>query len=302
MSRNKRRAAKDILTDLILFVAFLVLYEEHATGGTVHEWLGITIATIMVIHIIFHWRWLTCLLKNFFGKLSALNRVKFVLNILIFFSFSSIIFSGIMMSRHVMPVFGIDAYGVSYWKWLHFSAVDITIWLTALHIALNWQRLLKMFRALSGKTIAISSRHEELSGIRHGSPPDVTHRPVFINYFLNIFIILLLSGTVAFLWYEFSFTPAAYSLRHSPRYEHFDGQRELHQGSGIHRNGPGHGYGRGQGRRDRDYEASLIGIWPGIAKNVMIISAITFGITLAGNGIRKSGSFHTGRLKKKLRA
>jgi hypothetical protein len=44
-----------------------------------------------------------------------------------------------MISRSVLPFFGLEAVNTSFWKMLHFKAADVTLWLTALHVALHWQ-------------------------------------------------------------------------------------------------------------------------------------------------------------------
>lgn len=305
MNLTKKRPVKDLIIDIILFTAFLVLYEEHATGSPVHEWLGITLAVLMTIHIIFHWRWITCLFKNFFGKLSVVNRIKLLLNILIFFSFSTIVFSGIKMSRQVLPVLGVITHGASFWKWLHFTAVDLTVWFTALHIALNWKGIVKIFRSVFIKSPVNSINYptESVRITRNNRHTGFTYSSSIYKYFLNSMIILLLAGSIAFFWYGFSLTPTAYSGTFHPVHERFNNNRlnslEPDRHEEFFRQQPGHRHERRNGGRHHD--VSFIGIWPGIIKNVLIISIVTFGVTLTGYGIRKSNSIHTKIVKAKLR-
>lgn len=93
MNRNKL----NFWIDFLAFIAFLLVaktgliiffflpegvrqgrYQEFfgitkSTYSTIHDWAGIVMIVLVVIHLILHWRWIACSLKNFFKKQSDNN-------------------------------------------------------------------------------------------------------------------------------------------------------------------------------------------------------------------------------------
>lgn len=129
----------NLIVDIALFLVFLVVYQAKATGITLHEWLGVGIAGVIITHILLHWQWVVSITKQFFKKLKAEPRVNYIVNAAIFVSFTTVIFSGLMISHSVLPFFGVEVAGSGFWKMLHFTAADVTVWLAALHVALHWR-------------------------------------------------------------------------------------------------------------------------------------------------------------------
>ena len=128
-----------LILDVTLFLIFLVVFQEKATGNTWHEWLGVGITAVIITHILLNWQWVVSVTKRFFHKLNAEPRINYIVNSGIFIGFTTIIFSGLMMSRSVLPFFGLEASSSHTWETLHATASDIVVWLTALHVALHWR-------------------------------------------------------------------------------------------------------------------------------------------------------------------
>lgn len=131
----------NLMLDIALFLVFLVVYEAKATGEVVHEWLGVGIVAVILLHILLHWQWVVHITQRFFQKIESESRINYIVNMVIFISFTTIIFSGLMISRSVLPFFGLAAPDTPFWRMLHSLASDITLGLVALHIALHWQWL-----------------------------------------------------------------------------------------------------------------------------------------------------------------
>lgn len=138
---------KNLVIDSLIFVAFLTMESPNLSGNTIHEWLGIALLGTIVVHLLMHWSWITSVGKTFFKKLWHSSRLKFVLDILVFFSFITVSLSGIMISKTALPALGInlDQLGGS-WRQLHKLAADAAILLIGLHFALNWGMVVKMFK------------------------------------------------------------------------------------------------------------------------------------------------------------
>jgi cytochrome b len=128
-----------LILDISLFLIFLVVYQEKATGITWHEWLGVGITAVIITHVLLNWQWIVSVSKRFFRKLKAEPRINYIVNLGIFIGFTTIIFSGLMMSRSVLPFLGLEASSSHFWETLHKTASDIVVWLTALHVALHWR-------------------------------------------------------------------------------------------------------------------------------------------------------------------
>jgi len=133
------RTKLNLLLDIAMFLVFAVTYQAKATGTTIHEWLGVSIAAVIIVHILLHWQWVVGITKQFLKKLKAEPRVNYIVNTAIFISFTTVIFSGLMISHSVLPFFGLEIASSGFWKMLHFTSADVTVWLAALHVALHWR-------------------------------------------------------------------------------------------------------------------------------------------------------------------
>lgn len=93
MNRNKL----NFIVDFFAFISFLVVaktgliiflflpegvrqgrYQEFfgitkSTYSFIHDWAGIVMIVLVVIHFILHWRWIVCSFKNVFKKQSDNN-------------------------------------------------------------------------------------------------------------------------------------------------------------------------------------------------------------------------------------
>lgn len=78
----------NLLVDTALFLIFLMVYQEKATGNAVHEWLGVGIAAVIMVHILLHWDWVVNITRRFFQKIKSEPRINYIVNTAIFIGFS----------------------------------------------------------------------------------------------------------------------------------------------------------------------------------------------------------------------
>lgn len=133
------RTKLNLLLDIALFLVFAVTYQAKATGTTVHEWLGVGITVVIITHILLHWQWVVSITQQFFKKIKTEPRVNYIVDLAIFVSFTTMIFSGLMISHSVLPFLGLEVAGSGFWKMLHKTSADVALWLAALHVALHWR-------------------------------------------------------------------------------------------------------------------------------------------------------------------
>lgn len=134
----------NLIVDFGIFAAFLVAFEPSLTGISIHEWLSIALAAAVVIHLLLHWKWITGVLRRFFRQLLHTSRLKFVVDFLLFTAFVTVMLSGLLISRSVLPTLGLSAVEGHGWRGLHSLSANLSLGLVALHFALNWQWVVRM--------------------------------------------------------------------------------------------------------------------------------------------------------------
>lgn len=136
----------NLLVDLGIFAAFLTAMEPNLTGISIHEWLSVALGAAIVAHLLLHWKWITGVLARFFRKLFHTSRLKFVVDLLLFIAFIGVVLSGLLISRSVLPTFGIEALRGGAWEALHRLTAQASLYLVALHFALNWRWVAAMVK------------------------------------------------------------------------------------------------------------------------------------------------------------
>lgn len=129
----------NLFLDLGILGAFLVAMEPFLTGLPLHEWLSVAFAAVVIIHILLHWQWVVSVGLNFFKKLFHTSRLKFVVDALMFLAVTTVMMSGIMISRSVSAALGIELVSNPAWRFLHSLSANLSMGLVGLHFALNWR-------------------------------------------------------------------------------------------------------------------------------------------------------------------
>jgi len=130
---------KNLLVDTSIFLAILVAMEPRFSGIAIHEWLSLSLAAAIVVHLLLHWKWIVGVGGRFFQKLWHTSRLKFVVDSLLFVDFIAVVMSGIMISRSVVPTLGLSIGQTNIeWRMLHSLSTSAVILLVGLHVALNW--------------------------------------------------------------------------------------------------------------------------------------------------------------------
>lgn len=129
----------NLIVDSAIFLAFLVAMEPRFSGLVVHEWLSLALAAAIVAHLLLHWKWIIQVGGQFFKKLWHSSRLKFVVDLLLFVAFTSVMMSGIMISRSVLPTLGLEISSGHAWRQVHSLSANLGILLVGLHVALSWK-------------------------------------------------------------------------------------------------------------------------------------------------------------------
>ena len=125
--------------DVLTFTGFMVAMEPHFTGETIHEWFTMAAVGTLIVHFVLHWDWFLRLTSHFFVRIFHSSRLNYLIAIAVFLGFISIIVSGLMISKHVMPFFGLHVDSRYAWRRIHDLASNLTLVLVAIHVALRWE-------------------------------------------------------------------------------------------------------------------------------------------------------------------
>ena len=136
----------NLWVDAGLFTAIMLVLSPSFTGFAIHEWLGLGLGAGILVHLLLHWQWIAATLRRFFRQMPAGQRFSLILNSALFIDLSVIIFSGLMISREVVPLFGFAVQGGRAWAGLHSAAANLSLLLAGLHVAVHWKWILNAIR------------------------------------------------------------------------------------------------------------------------------------------------------------
>jgi hypothetical protein len=132
-------AKTNLAVDAIILSAFLVAFEPALTGIAVHEWLSVAFAGTLLIHMVLHWDWVVKVTVQFFRKLFHISRLNYLVDLVLLLAFVMVMLSGILISRSVLAVLGIQIAASPSWRFLHSTSANLVLLMVALHFALHWK-------------------------------------------------------------------------------------------------------------------------------------------------------------------
>ena len=142
---RQKQIAK-IVTDILMSVILLLLMAYSMVGEAAHEWLGIGMFALFILHHVFNSRWSRNLHK---GEYSPLRVLQTALVVLALISMLSSMVSGIVLSRSALAFLPI-ATGRSWARTLHMLSSYWGFVFISLHLGLHWSMMMgvakKLFR------------------------------------------------------------------------------------------------------------------------------------------------------------
>jgi hypothetical protein len=133
MSKSKMNIVTKRIVDAVMTALLLCLMAYQVTGEALHEWIGIGMTVLVIVHQILNRKWYGALFK---GKYDPYHIVTAILNILLIASFALTAFCGMSMSSHAVPfLYGIAP--VSFARQMHLSLSHWAFVLMGLHLGLH---------------------------------------------------------------------------------------------------------------------------------------------------------------------
>lgn len=158
MSVKKRiKTAADIA--MLMLLPLLMTYS--LIGKCLHEWLGVAMLLIFMLHHILNLSWHKTIFK---GKYNALRVIGAVTDILLLIVMLVLMCSGIVMSGYVFSFLHIN-FGQQSARLLHLIASYWGFVLMGFHTGMHWNMMISRFQAYSKTPMRIPSIISRISVI-----------------------------------------------------------------------------------------------------------------------------------------
>lgn len=133
MSVSKKRNTARRIVDAAMTVVLLFLMAYQVTGEAAHEWIGVSMTILVIVHQILNRRWYSALFK---GRYNPYRSLTTVLNILLVLCFAMTAFCGMSMSGYAVPfMYGLAP--VSFVRRMHLSMSHWAFVLMGLHLGVH---------------------------------------------------------------------------------------------------------------------------------------------------------------------
>ncbi len=150
MSKSKTNNTGKRIVDGAMTVLLLCLMAYQVTGDVLHEWIGMGMTALVILHQILNRKWYGALFK---GRYNPFRTVTTILNELLLLSFALTAVCGMSMSGHAVP-FLYGLLPVSFARRFHLSMSYWAFVLTGLHVGLHVPAMTAGVKP--GKTVKIA--------------------------------------------------------------------------------------------------------------------------------------------------
>lgn len=133
-----------IWIDILMTAALIFSMAYQVTGERLHEWLGIFMFVLFLVHNGLNARWYGNL---FYGKYSLIRFIRTAVNLAVFVAMLCLAYSGVVMSRYVFDIFPISG-GMAAARVMHLSGSYWGFVLMSIHLGLHWGMVVSILRGL----------------------------------------------------------------------------------------------------------------------------------------------------------
>ena len=135
----KRPGIVRMAVDCAMTVLLLLLMGHSKVGEMVHEWLGVSMFVLFVVHHVLNRRWIAGIRRGAYTPFRVLQTALAGLN---FCTMLGSAVSGIMLSKHVFSFLALG--GASFARTLHMLCGYWNFVLLSLHLGLHWVMIVGM--------------------------------------------------------------------------------------------------------------------------------------------------------------
>ena len=134
----KNKTKLKILVDILMTIILILLMAFQATGQKTHEWLGMGMFVLVVIHNLFNIGWYRAIFK---GKYNALRFFRTAVNFALILSMLAAMLSGMAMSRHTFLALIKINNIIQTARLMHLSSVYWCFVFMSIHLGLHWSTI-----------------------------------------------------------------------------------------------------------------------------------------------------------------
>ena len=127
------------LLNLLLLTLFILVCAPLATGLPLHEWLSLLFVLPVVLHLLWHWKWIVGVFSRTTRKLPGQTRFSRAWNLLLFVLMVVASVTGILISEAALPALGLHPVRDAFWKLLHQVSATLTLAVVGVHLAVHWR-------------------------------------------------------------------------------------------------------------------------------------------------------------------
>ena len=198
----KAKRVKHIV-DILLGIGLLLLMSYQVAGESGHEWTGIGMTVLMILHQILNRKWIAALFK---GKYTPLRSVQTFINIALVICFILTALCGINMSVHAVPFLS-EFMQASLGRRLHLTLSHWCFVLMGVHLGIH---IPAIANGIKGKQTRLISWCASIPAagaglwlfLRNRYPDYLFYRMpfAFIDYDKAVPLVLLEALLIAFFW------------------------------------------------------------------------------------------------------
>lgn len=136
-----------IIADILMLAAMPFLMAYMLAGEVIHEWLGVGIFVLFILHHTLNFQWI----KNLFrGKYTLSRFIKTTVNVLMLLIIIGLAYSGIILSRHVFADLNIHASRANA-RSIHMFCSYWGFVIMSLHFGFHWDMFLGIIKKFTKK-------------------------------------------------------------------------------------------------------------------------------------------------------
>lgn len=137
-----------LVVDVLALALYIVVSLPALTGVGPHEWLGLGVGLVLLVHGVQHADFVTRLLS---GHRSLRVAGRVLLDVALVIAVVVVVLSGLMESGAVLLSFGLYAEGYYFWGPLHAASAKVLLALLIVHGALNIGPVRRLTRHMCAK-------------------------------------------------------------------------------------------------------------------------------------------------------
>lgn len=133
---NKRKIYEKLLLDLVLLVLLALMYRKQAIGMCFHEWGGLALCGLFLIHKALNWKWIRAVTSGIFQGKVKLN-ARWIVDALLLVSMTAVLLTGLLISK-TLPTAIANGHGLQMWHYFFAAAALV---LSGIHLGLHGAHL-----------------------------------------------------------------------------------------------------------------------------------------------------------------